>query len=140
MDTQAMRGSRGIQASINVTPLVDVCLVLLIIFMVVTPMINDGVSVDVPETAKPAKLRDDRAARTVSVRTDGRVFLNDQEVAPGDLGARLRQTPDGESAIIVRGDRALPFAAVRSVLQQINQAGVTRVALVTLQRGGSASR
>jgi len=140
MDTQAMRGSRGIQASINVTPLVDVCLVLLIIFMVVTPMINDGVSVDVPETAKPAKLRDDRAARTVSVRTDGRVFLNDQEVAPGDLGARLRQTPDGESAIIVRGDRALPFAAVRSVLQQINQAGVTRVALVTLRRGGSASR
>jgi len=141
MDARAERGAGGIQAAINVTPLVDVCLVLLIIFMVVTPMIKEAPDLALPETARPEKLPEDRNMRVVAVRADGRVYLDAAEVALASLGDRLREAAVGaEAKVVVRGDRTLPFGAVRAVLKAINKAGFDHAALVTLRRGEAATR
>jgi biopolymer transport protein TolR len=127
----------GIQADINVTPLVDVCLVLLIIFMVVTPMIRAGVQLDLPETDKPAKIPGKECQLVVSVRADSSVCLNDAPVSREALGGRLRELEAAKPGhvVVVRGDKNLPYDQVRSVMKLVNDAGFGRAALVTLRRG-----
>jgi biopolymer transport protein TolR len=82
------RGRGGPMAEINVTPLVDVMLVLLIIFMVTAPMLTAGVPIDLPDS-KAEALKEEQDEITVSMDADGRIFLDDQELAPGELGDRL---------------------------------------------------
>ena len=127
----------SVQADINVTPLVDVCLVLLIIFMVVTPMITAGVDLALPETAKPGKIAEKENQLVVSVRADGSVFLDDKPILRGDLGGRLRDLEASKPGrdIVVRGDKNLPYGQVRSVMKLVNDAGFGKAALVTLRRG-----
>src|SRR4051812_29180475 len=88
----------GVRGEINVTPLVDVCLVLLIIFMVVTPMLQKGIAVTLPQTADPAKMPESQKEVTVSVKSDGSVFVQQNFVAPEGLPAMLKdiheQNPD----------------------------------------------
>lgn len=124
-----------VKGDINVTPLVDVCLVLLIIFMVVTPMLQQGVSVTLPETTKPAKIPENQRQLTVSIRQDGGIFLKEKPIPEDALQAELaavhEQSPDRE--VVVKGDRRLQYKDVRNVMRLINEAGFTRVGLVTEQ-------
>lgn len=126
-----------IAADINVTPLVDVCLVLLIIFMVLTPMINEGVSVDLPETDKPAALPEDRAAIVIAVKADGRISVGTEVVTLEQLGERVRAQTAGspDRALVLRGDRTLDYAMVREVMKRLSEAGFSRASLATLRRG-----
>jgi biopolymer transport protein TolR len=129
------KAAEEVKGDINVTPLVDVCLVLLIIFMVVTPMLQQGVSVTLPETAKPTKIPENQRQITVSVRSDGTVFIKEKPVPEKNLQAELaaihEQSPDRE--VVLKGDRRLQYKQVRDVMRLINEAGFTRVGLVTEQ-------
>jgi biopolymer transport protein TolR len=136
MSPESSRGS--IRSEINVTPLVDVCLVLLIIFMVVVPVIQAGVKVDLPRTAKPSPLgKTDQLS--VSVAEDGSVYVRNAPVALSDLRAVLAQihTAEPDREVIVRGDRRLQYETMCDVLATVSRAGFTRVGLVTeTEKGG----
>ncbi|MCU0293258.1 MAG: ExbD/TolR family protein [Thermoanaerobaculaceae bacterium] len=137
-DRSPRLGTGGrIAADINVTPLVDVCLVLLIIFMVLTPMINEGVSVDLPETDKPAALAEDKAAIVIAVKADGRISVGTEVVTLDRLGERVRAQVTGapERTLVLRGDRTLDYATVREVMKRLSEAGFSRASLATLRRG-----
>jgi biopolymer transport protein TolR len=131
----ARRGARRRlrpMAEINVTPFVDVMLVLLIVFMVTAPLLTVGVTVDLPETASSPLPGQDEPL-TVSVSRDGTVFLQDSAIELGDLGPRLlaitERRPDAR--IFVRGDKVIDYGRVMEVVGAIHSAGFSKVALVT---------
>ena len=125
---------RAPMAEINVTPLVDVMLVLLIIFMVTAPLLVAGVPVNLPDS-RAAALEQDQKPVQVSLDHEGRLFLNEDQVAPAALGPRLAQLPrdrDGKPPqVFLRADRALDYGRVMQVMGELNHAGFNRVALVT---------
>jgi biopolymer transport protein TolR len=122
----------GVRGEINVTPLVDVCLVLLIIFMVVTPMLQKGVAVTLPETVDPAKMPENSKQLVVSIKSDGSVFLQQNYVAEEQIAASLKEIHENnpDKTVVVKGDRRLKYKDVRKVMRLINEAGFTRVGLV----------
>ena len=129
-------------AEINVTPMVDVMLVLLIIFMVTAPLLVAGVQVDLPES-KAAALDQDREPVAISIDAEGRIFVDDAAVAAEALPARLRQVAAGSSEeggprIFLRADRGLDYGRVMLVMGELNRAGLRRVALVSV--GGGEQR
>jgi biopolymer transport protein TolR len=119
-------------SEINVTPLVDVMLVLLIIFMVTAPMLTAGVPIDLPDSRAEA-LKEESRQITVSMDSDGRVFLDDQELAPGELAERLANVDKGANAplVVLRADRGLDYGRVVSVMGELNAAGFKSISLVT---------
>jgi biopolymer transport protein TolR len=121
-------------AEINVTPFVDVMLVLLIIFMVAAPLLTVGVPIDLPETRASA-LQSDSEPLTVSIGPDGRIFLQDSEVSAEQLVATLRAIASSglNERIFVRGDRAADYGMVMRVMGRLNAAGYKRIGLVTLE-------
>src|ERR1044072_7944464 len=125
--------SSHIRSDINVPPLVDVCLVLLIIFMVVTPLLQKGVDVQLPETQSPEKMAEDEKQLAVWVKPDGSVYVKESFIPDDRLEAVFAEvhenSPDRE--VIVKGDRRLEYKRVREVMRLINEAGFTRVGLVT---------
>ena len=127
-------------AEINVTPMVDVMLVLLIIFMVTAPLMTSGVSVDLPKTnAQP--INNDSQPLTVSVRANGDVYLQDQLVPLPDVVDKLKaiaaNNPDRR--IFVRGDKDLPYGRIMELMGIITQGGFTHVALLAEQTGTAPS-
>jgi biopolymer transport protein ExbD len=136
-DSPEALGNEAVRADINVTPLVDICLVLLIIFMVVTPLLREGVEVALPEAARPEPIPERGGQIVISIRGDRSVWLGDQRVEPKDLVLALErvQVPSPEHAVLVRGDRSLPYGEVRAVFKRLTEAGVTRATLVTLKEG-----
>jgi biopolymer transport protein TolR len=133
MSPETPRGA--IRSEINVTPLVDVCLVLLIIFMVVAPILYAGVRVDLPQTSAPG-LPGEPSQLTLSIAADGAVYVRNERVADTNLRYLLAQlhAAEPDCDVIVRGDRHLQYEKVCEVLTALNQAGFTRVGLVT-ERG-----
>ena len=130
------RGRRTPMAEINVTPMVDVMLVLLIIFMVTAPLLVAGVQVDLPES-KAESLAQDRQPVAISISATGAVSVEDSPVADADLPARLQQIAagsqeEGGPRIFLRADRALDYGRVMLVMGEINRAGLRRVALVSV--------
>ena len=121
-------------AEINVTPFVDVMLVLLIIFMVAAPLLTVGVPIDLPETRATA-LESDAEPLTVSIGSDGRIFLQDKEVTAEQLVATLQAIASGglNERIFVRGDRQADYGTVMRVMGRLNAAGYKRIGLVTLE-------
>ena len=118
-------------AEINVTPMVDVMLVLLIIFMVTAPMMTSGVNVDLPKTdAKP--LNADSEPLTVSIRADGNIYLQDTQLQLPELVTKLNAIAAGDMTrrIFVRGDKDIPYGTVMGVMATISQGGFTKVALL----------
>ena len=130
------RGRRraAVMAEINVTPMVDVMLVLLIIFMVSAPLLTVGVPLDLPQT-QAKSLDQQKDPLTLSVNLKGQVFLNDTEIPLEDLVTKLRAITDARSGlderIFVRGDRKVDYGTVMKVMGRLSQAGFRRVALVT---------
>jgi len=128
------RGRYRPLSEINVTPLVDVMLVLLIIFMVTAPLMTSGVSVDLPKAdAKP--LNTDSQPLTVTVDAAGKIFLQDQEVQLPELVAKLQAIAQDnqERRIFVRGDKELLYGRIMEVMATITQGGFTKVALLADQ-------
>ena len=121
-------------AEINVTPFVDVMLVLLIIFMVAAPLLTVGVPIDLPETRATA-LESDSEPLTVSIGSDGRIFLQDSEVSAEQLVATLQAIASSglNERIFVRGDRQADYGTVMRVMGRLNAAGYKRIGLVTLE-------
>jgi biopolymer transport protein TolR len=137
------RGRYRPLAEINVTPLVDVMLVLLIIFMVTAPLMTSGVSVDLPKTsAQP--LNTDSQPLTVSINAEGAIFLQEEPVDLTDLVAKLQAIGQNnpERRIFVRGDKANTYGRIMEVMGIITQGGFTKVALLAeqpmLPAGGTA--
>ena len=121
-------------AEINVTPLVDVMLVLLIIFMVTAPLMTSAVPVDLPKTnARPVKT--DSEPLTVSINAEGKIYLQDAELQLGDLVPKLQAIAENnaERRIFVRGDRTLAYGRVMEIMGVIAQGGFTKVALLAEQ-------
>ncbi|WP_374419212.1 ExbD/TolR family protein [Novosphingobium arvoryzae] len=121
-------------ADINVTPLVDVMLVLLIIFMVTAPLLNAGVPIDLPDSnAKP--LAQEPAQVNLSMSRDGRVYIDQSEVDPGTLADRLAALPrgaDGKPPLVtLRADKTLEYGRVMGVMGELNAAGFNAISLVT---------
>jgi biopolymer transport protein TolR len=128
-------------SEINVTPMVDVMLVLLIIFMVAAPLLTVGVPIDLPQTQAKG-LDQDREPLTVSVNDKGQVFLMNTEIKIEELVPKLQailQTRGGgaDERIYVRGDRKVGYGTVMQVMGRLSQAGYKRVALVTEVEQGS---
>jgi biopolymer transport protein TolR len=125
-------------SEINVTPMVDVMLVLLIIFMVSAPLMTAGVPIDLPEAAaKPLAI--DKEPITVTIDPDGKIFVQENEVTIDDLVARLTALAgDGlDERIYVRGDRAVSYGAMMKVMGTINAAGFKHIGLVALKEPDS---
>jgi biopolymer transport protein ExbD len=134
-------GESSVRSEINVTPLVDVCLVLLIIFMVVTPLLQKGVDVALPETANPARMPEGRKQLDLAIKQDGSVFLGQNWVPREQLLAELRevyaQSPDKD--VVIKADRRLPYREVREVLRVVQQAGFAGAGLEAHRREASGS-
>jgi biopolymer transport protein TolR len=131
---------RPVMAEINVTPMVDVMLVLLIIFMVSAPLLTVGVPLDLPQT-KAKTLDQDKEPLTISVNAKGEVYLQNTEITLEELVPKLKAITDArggaEERIFVRGDQQLAYGAVLKVMAQITAAGYHRVALVSEFEQGS---
>ena len=125
---------RPVMAEINVTPMVDVMLVLLIIFMVSAPLLTVGVPIDLPQT-QAKSLDADKEPLTISVNVKGQVFLQESEIVLDDLVAKLRGVTDArgglDERVYVRGDRQVDYGTVMKVMGRLSAAGFRRVALVT---------
>jgi len=137
-DTTMRRGSRRRakpMSEINVTPFVDVMLVLLIVFMVTAPLLTVGVTVDLPKaTSSPLPGQDEPL--TVTVNRNGAIYLQESEIALDELGPRLNavlETKPG-TRIFVRGDKVIDYGRVMQVVGTIHDAGISKVALVTKLR------
>ena len=126
----------AVLADINVTPLVDVMLVLLIIFMVTAPMLHQGIEVALPRAdAKPLPLRIEDPL-VLSVNRDGLVYVQDEPIHPSQLMDRLAPLIEarGDDTVFLKGDRDLPYGQVIEVLDVLNKGGVTNIGMVTQQR------
>ncbi|MFB3814561.1 MAG: ExbD/TolR family protein [Terriglobales bacterium] len=124
------RGSRAL-ADINITPLVDVVLVLLIIFMVTAPILQSGIEVAVPKTRTVKEITEERLVITIDRQQ--RVYLGNDPININEIGAKLRRKirdPEGQ-AIFVRSDEDVPFGAFATVMDSVKQAGITNVSIVT---------
>ncbi len=138
---RARRRAHSPMSDINVTPMVDVMLVLLVIFMVTAPLLTVGVNVDLPRT-KASVIQGKDEPLAVTVDAEGRIFLQETELELDTLAPRLvaitRSNPDAR--IFVRGDKGINYGRVMEVMGTINAAGFHKVALVTERLGGARKK
>ena len=126
-------------AEINITPLVDVVLVLLVIFMLTAPVLQSGIEVAIPKTRTVKEITEQRLV--VTIARDQTVYLGDQPINLHDLGQRLHNPGQdvARQVIYLRADERVPFGAFASVMDAIKQAGITNISIVTqpLEKSGS---
>jgi biopolymer transport protein TolR len=135
------RRRHGIMSEINVTPMVDVMLVLLIIFMVSAPLLTVGVPIDLPQS-QAKSLEQDKQPLTVSVNDQGEIFLQDTKITADELVAKLQAITESrgggmDERVFVRGSRKIDYGTVMRVMGRLSSAGFRRVALVTEIEQGS---
>jgi biopolymer transport protein TolR len=141
--TSGRHGRRrsAVMSEINVTPFVDVMLVLLIVFMVSAPLLTVGVPIELPQS-QAKSLSQDNEPLTVSVNVDGKVFLQDKEIQIDDLVPKLKAIIDARNGtlndqIYVRGDKKVDYGTMMRVMGRLSAAGYHKVALVTtVEQGG----
>jgi biopolymer transport protein TolR len=131
MDTASSRDSTTI-SQINVTPLVDVMLVLLVIFMVTAPIIQQGVQVNLPQ-AKAAAIPGTDELLVVSIAKNGRIYLNDNVMTLHELGAKMRAIRSNlsDKQVYVRADQDVRYGLVMQTIAELKQAGIDRVGMIT---------
>ena len=134
------RGRKPVMAEINVTPMVDVMLVLLIVFMVSAPLLTVGVPLDLPQT-QAKSLEQDKTPLQLSVDIKGKIFINDTEVSMAELIPKLKAITEArggmEERIYMRADKKADYGTVAKVMGQLSGAGFKRLALVTEVEQGS---
>ena len=125
-------GNRGAMSQINVTPLVDVMLVLLIIFMVTAPMMQQGVQVNLPK-AQAKALSAQEETVVVSIDKSGKTFINSAEISPGELKSRLSSMFENRTKkeVFLKADRTVPYGEVVKAMAEIKGAGIERLGMVT---------
>jgi biopolymer transport protein TolR len=146
MGASSPNGGRGRSkrrgfAEINVTPMVDIMLVLLIIFMVAAPMMTSGVNVDLPK-AQSSPIQGQDEPLTVSIQKSGKVFINKDAIKVENLGVKLKAIigEKADTRILVRGDSQVDYGKIMQVVGAINAAGFTKVALITDQVDNNKDR
>ena len=131
------RGLRrgGLMSDINVTPMVDVMLVLLIIFMVAAPLLTSGVPIDLPQTTAKAMSIESKPI-TVTVRPDGTMFLGEDQIDPAALLDAVNTAADGnlEQRLYIRGDATADYGLIMDVMGTLSGAGYARIGLITEQK------
>lgn len=127
------RGRKRPMSEINVTPFVDVMLVLLIIFMVAAPLLTVGVEVDMPDTAAQPLPNEQEEPLAVTMTADGRIMIMESEVVPGEIVPRLQAILSERTSnkIFIRADGALPYGNVAEMMGALNAAGLTNLVFVT---------
>jgi biopolymer transport protein TolR len=125
------RGAYRPMSEINVTPLVDVMLVLLIVFMVAAPLLTVGVPVDLPQTQAPA-INEQKEPLVITVNAQGQIFIQETEVADESLAPRLQAITNNnpQATIYVRGDKGLQYGRIMEVMGMVGAAGFTKVSLI----------
>ncbi len=139
--TRGGRRNRRMMSDINVTPFVDVMLVLLVVFMITAPLLTVGVDVDLPEGEVPEIPGQDEPL-AVSIDAEGKVYLQETEVALDELAPRLRAVTEEKpkTRIFVRGDKAIDYGRVMHVMGVLSEAGFTNIALIAELPKVSAAR
>jgi biopolymer transport protein TolR len=129
--TSSSGQTRTSLAEINITPLVDVVLVLLVIFMLTAPVLQSGIEVAIPKTRTVKEITQQRLV--VTIDRDQQVFLGDKPINIHELGQKLRQpgVDDARKVIYLRADERVPFGAFASVMDAVKQAGITNISIVT---------
>ena len=139
LPSQRARHRRAPMADINVTPMVDVMLVLLIIFMVTAPLLTAGVPVNLPD-ARAKALDQDAKPVAISLDADGRIFVGEAEIQTSDMPNMLTRLAarggDKPPQIFLRADKGLDYGRVMAVMGELNRAGLNRVALVAVGQDG----
>ena len=122
-----------VKSDINVTPLVDVCLVMLIIFMVVTPLLRAGADVNLPQTNQPPKMPEGAKQKTISMTARAEVVIDGVWIPDQNLAAYFKDlhTQSPEKTMVIKGDKALKYKDVRKIMEIVNDAGFGGVGLVT---------
>ncbi len=125
-------GGKGrFMADVNVTPFVDVMLVLLIIFMVTAPMMTQGLEVDLPQTRAVSVLPKDNESLVLTVKSDGALFLDKYQVELGELEGQVRRlVTDQKKQLFLRADQAVPYGTVVKVMGVVKMAGVDKLGVV----------
>ena len=134
-------GSTGIKSDINVTPLVDVMLVLLIIMMIVAPLLQQGVSVKLPTATNTAEKPETQGQTVVAITADKRYFVNAVQVQQADMGRRINDLLDKakEKVVIIKADEDVEYGAVMEAMDTLRAAGIEDMGLITETRRSAAT-
>jgi len=134
MDLGGAKG--GVKSDINVTPLVDVMLVLLIIMMLITPMLNQGVAMHLPKASNTVDKPTTQDNTVVAVSKDGSMYVNSKPVTEGEMGARITEALESkkEKVVFINADEEALYSSVMAAMDQLHQAGVEDIALITERR------
>jgi biopolymer transport protein TolR len=141
MDLGGAKG--GVKSDINVTPLVDVMLVLLIIMMLVAPLLQQGVSVKLPAAANTADHPETQGQTVVAIASNKDMYLNAKPVREGELGMKVNELLENqkEKVVLIKADEEVEYGAVMSAMDQLRQAGIEDIGLITARKNtpGSAA-
>jgi biopolymer transport protein TolR len=133
MGMDSYGGRQSMKSDINVTPLVDVCLVLLIIFMVVTPMLQKGKPVMLPQTERPDKKPESDKELLISVQADKTIFIDTRWYPDKEFAAKMKELGERSSNkdVLIKADQRLTFGDVKNVMRMVKDGGFERVGLIT---------
>jgi biopolymer transport protein ExbD len=137
MGMDSFGGRQDMKSDINVTPLVDVCLVLLIIFMVVTPMLQKGKPVMLPQTERPDKKPESTKELLISIQSDKTIFVDTKWYPDKDFAAKMKELGERSSDkdVLIKADQRLNYGDVKNVMRMVKDGGFERVGLITEKKG-----
>ena len=137
MGMDSYGGRQDMKSDINVTPLVDVCLVLLIIFMVITPMLQKGKPVQLPQTDNPGKKPESDKELLISVQADKTIFIDTKWLPDKDFAIKMKELGERSASkdVLIKADGRLNYGDVKNVMKMIKDGGFEKVALITEKRG-----
>ena len=134
-------GKGGVKSDINVTPLVDVMLVLLIIIMLVAPLLQQGVSVKLPVASNTIDKPETQGQTVVAIAANKSMYLNARPVQEGELATKINELLENqkEKIVLIKADEEVEYGAVMAAMDQLRQAGIEDIGLITEQRKGAGS-